>query len=237
MSKRTRFSAKTSMVTRCRTRPAVRRKRLAKSQESMAAAGRRQVAAAEECASRPKNNSCATLKTARSRANRRHHYRTNLIPRRNAFTDPDSRIMKSKEGFAKPITHRQRRRRGLDHCRARTHAVRQRSGPIGACHREQSRPQARAGVSGRWLLQRTQSQSARSNVVSTMSHLDAPSTRETRFLAVQPPPFRSRTWPNAPQRCYMHRRVPSGSRSCASTPLTCRRCAGTCSRGAARRLS
>ena len=38
-------------------------------------------------ASRPKNNSSATLKAARSRANRRHHYRTNLIPRRNAGGD------------------------------------------------------------------------------------------------------------------------------------------------------
>jgi hypothetical protein len=37
MSKRTRFSAKTSVVTICRTGPALRRKRLAKSQESMAA--------------------------------------------------------------------------------------------------------------------------------------------------------------------------------------------------------
>ena len=48
------------------------------------------------------------------------------------------------------ISSSSRRRRGPDHCRARTHAVRQRSGPIGALgrgHREQSRPQARAGLS------------------------------------------------------------------------------------------
>jgi transposase len=38
----------------------------------------------KSAASRPKNNSSATLKAARSRANRRHHHRTNLIPRRNA---------------------------------------------------------------------------------------------------------------------------------------------------------
>ena len=38
----------------------------------------------KSAASRPKNNSSATLKAARSRANRRHHYRTNLVPRRNA---------------------------------------------------------------------------------------------------------------------------------------------------------
>src|ERR1700719_3221943 len=60
-------------------------KRLAKIQEAMArwrptpSWPRRKSAA-----SRPKNNSSATLKAARSRANRRHHYRTNLIPRRNA---------------------------------------------------------------------------------------------------------------------------------------------------------
>ena len=50
------------------------------------AGGRRQKAGRrrKSAASRPKNNSSATLKAARSRANRRHHYRTNLIPRRNA---------------------------------------------------------------------------------------------------------------------------------------------------------
>ena len=45
------------------------------------------------------------------------------------------------------------------------HELTQRSRPIGALgrgHREQSRPQARAGLSGLWLLQRTQSRSARS---------------------------------------------------------------------------
>ena len=60
-------------------------KRLAKIQEAMAtleadASWPRR----KSVASRPKNNSSATLKAARSRANRRHHYRTNLIPRRNA---------------------------------------------------------------------------------------------------------------------------------------------------------
>ena len=48
--------------------------------------------------------------------------------------------------------------------RARTDAVRQRSGPAGAAgrgHREQSRPQAGAGLSGLRLLQRSQSRSAR----------------------------------------------------------------------------
>src|SRR5471032_3100526 len=55
--------------------------------------------------------------------------------------------------------------RGPDHCRARTDAVRQRSGPAGAPdrgHREQSRPQATAGLGGFRLLQRIQSRSARS---------------------------------------------------------------------------
>src|ERR1700758_999821 len=58
-----------------------------------------------------------------------------------------------------------RRRRRPDHCRARTHPVRQRSGPVGAPgrgHREQSRPQAGAGLGGLRLLQRNQSRSARS---------------------------------------------------------------------------
>src|SRR5258708_23704303 len=58
-----------------------------------------------------------------------------------------------------------RRRRRPDHCRARTDAVRQRSGSAGAPdrgHREQSRPKAEAGLSGLRLLQRIQSRSARS---------------------------------------------------------------------------
>ena len=82
------------------------------------------------------------------------------------FTDPESRIMKSKDGFvqaynAQAAVDAER----PDHCRARTHAVRQRSGPVGALdrgNREQSRPQAGAGLSGLWLLQRSQSRSARS---------------------------------------------------------------------------
>src|SRR6476659_2689812 len=81
------------------------------------------------------------------------------------FTDPDIRIMKSKEGFVQAYSAQAAVDACPDHCRARTHAVRQRSGPIGALgrsHREQSRPQARAGLSGLWLLQRTQSRSARS---------------------------------------------------------------------------
>ena len=48
MSKRTRFSAKTSVVTRCRTGPAIRRKRLAKIQEAMAALEADAKLAAEE---------------------------------------------------------------------------------------------------------------------------------------------------------------------------------------------
>ena len=61
-------------------------KRLAKIQEAMAAleALTPSWPQRKSAASRPKNNSSATLKAARSRANRRHHYRTNLIPRRNA---------------------------------------------------------------------------------------------------------------------------------------------------------
>jgi hypothetical protein len=62
-------------------------KRLAKIQEAMAALEAEAKLAAsrrKSAASRPKNNSSATLKAARSRANRRQHQRTNLIPRRNA---------------------------------------------------------------------------------------------------------------------------------------------------------
>ena len=82
------------------------------------------------------------------------------------FTDPDSRIMKSKEGFVQAYNAQAAVDASRpDHCRARTHAVRQRSGPIGApgrSHREQSRPQAGAGLSGLRLLQRSRPRSARS---------------------------------------------------------------------------
>jgi hypothetical protein len=60
-------------------------KRLAKIQEAMAALeAEPNWPRRKSAASRSKKNSSATLKAARSRANRRHHYRTNLIPRRNA---------------------------------------------------------------------------------------------------------------------------------------------------------
>ena len=81
--------------------------------------------------------------------------------------EPDPKAQRKLHRSGQPhyeVEGRLRPSRGPDHCRARTHAVRQRSGPIGALgrgHREQSRPQARAGLSGLWLLQRTQSQSAR----------------------------------------------------------------------------
>ena len=57
-------------------------KRLAKIQEAMAALeADAKLAAEEERRIEAENNSSATLKAARSRANRRHHYRTNLIDR------------------------------------------------------------------------------------------------------------------------------------------------------------
>src|SRR4029077_21064947 len=136
----TRFSAKTSVVTRCRTGPAIRRngwRRIRRRWRRWRAAPR--WPPRESAASRPKNNSSATLKAARSRANRRHHYRTNLIPRRNATS---------------PI----RTAAELTQCGSDQGQL----VPLVEAHREQSRPQARAGLSGLWLLQRTQSQSARS---------------------------------------------------------------------------
>ena len=84
MSKRTRFSAKTRVMSRCDW-ASDKAKRLAKIQEAMAALkAESSWPRRKSAASRPKNNSSATLKAARSRANRRHLYRTNLIPRRNA---------------------------------------------------------------------------------------------------------------------------------------------------------
>ena len=71
-------------------------KRLAKIREAMAALeATPSWTRRKSAASRPKNNSSATLKAARSRANRRHHIGRNLIPRRNATSPIHSRIMKS----------------------------------------------------------------------------------------------------------------------------------------------
>src|SRR4029077_7141143 len=78
------------------------------------------------------------------------------------------------------------RRWRSDHCRARTDAVRQRSGPAGALgrgHREQSRPQAGADLSGRRLLQRSQSRSARSTRYRRLCRArtrQAPDSRERK---------------------------------------------------------
>ena len=79
------ISARTSVVTRCRTGPAIRRNGWRRSRRRWRRwRPRPSWPRRKSAASRPKNNSSATLKAARSRANRRHHYRTNLIPRRNA---------------------------------------------------------------------------------------------------------------------------------------------------------
>src|ERR1700732_4324054 len=92
MSKRARFSAKTSVVTRCRTGPAIRRNGWRRSRRRWRrwrptpSWPRRKSAA-----SRPKNNSSTTLKAARSRA-------TGLPPH-HTFTHPDTRIRSAKEVF------------------------------------------------------------------------------------------------------------------------------------------
>src|SRR5216684_263334 len=81
------------------------------------------------------------------------------------FTDPESRIMKSKDGFVQAYNAQAAVDARPDHRCARTDTVRQRSGPAGAPdrgHREQSRPQAGAGLGGLRLLQRSQPRSARS---------------------------------------------------------------------------
>src|SRR5271155_755549 len=86
MSKRTRFSAKTSVVTRCRTGPAIGRNGWRRSRRRWRrwrptpSWPRRKSAA-----SRPKNNSSATLKAARSRANRRHAEDRSSALAREAF--------------------------------------------------------------------------------------------------------------------------------------------------------
>src|SRR5207342_3186664 len=101
MSKRTRFSAKTSVVTRCRTGPAIGRNGWRRSRRRWRrwrptpSWPRRKSAA-----SRPKNNSSATLKAARSRKKPAAPLPDQPDPKaQRNFTDPDSRIMKSKEGF------------------------------------------------------------------------------------------------------------------------------------------
>src|SRR5476649_194362 len=98
MPKRTRRSAKTSAATRCRIGPATSKNGWRRSSRRWrrwrrTPGWRRR----KSVASRPKRNSSARPKAARSRANRRRRHRTSLIPSRNA-TSP-IRIMKSKDGF------------------------------------------------------------------------------------------------------------------------------------------
>src|SRR5664280_2955536 len=82
------------------------------------------------------------------------------------FTDPESRIMKSKDGFVQAYNAQAAVDAGAQIIVA--HELTQcgnDQGPAGAPdrgHREQSRPQAGAGLSGLRLLQRIQSRSARS---------------------------------------------------------------------------
>ena len=80
-----------------------KQKRLAKIQQAMTAleADARSWRRRKSVASRRKKEQQRQKpKAARSRANRRRRHRTSLIPSRNRnFTDPESRIMKSKDGF------------------------------------------------------------------------------------------------------------------------------------------
>ena len=82
------------------------------------------------------------------------------------FTDPESRIMKSKEGFVQ--AYNAQAAVDADTQIIVAHELTQCGSdqgqlvPLVEAHREQSRSQARADLSGLWLLQRTQSRSARS---------------------------------------------------------------------------
>src|SRR5271167_2401909 len=98
MSKRTRFSAKTSVVTRCRTGPAIRRNGWRRS--------RRRWRRWRPTPSWPRRKSEAEKQQQRNAEGRKKPGKPAApLPdqpdpkaQRN-FTDPDSRIMKSKEGF------------------------------------------------------------------------------------------------------------------------------------------
>ena len=95
------LSAKTSAATRCRIGPATSRNGWRRSSRRWrrwrpTPGWRRR----KSVASRPKRNSSAKPKAARSRANRRHRRPDEPDPKsQRNFTDPESRIMKSKDGF------------------------------------------------------------------------------------------------------------------------------------------
>src|ERR1700687_4106634 len=101
MPKRTRLSAKTSAATRCRIGPATSRNGLAKIQQAMAALEAEARLAAEE------ERRIEAEKEQQRQAEGRQKPGQPAAPpsdqpdpksQRN-FTDPDSRIMKSKDGF------------------------------------------------------------------------------------------------------------------------------------------
>src|SRR6184192_4368285 len=98
MSKRTRFSAKTSVVTRCRTGPAIRRNGWRRSRRrwrrdaKLAAEEERRIEAEKQ----QQRNAAGHKKPGKPAAPLPDE--PDPKAQRN-FTDPDSRIMKSKEGF------------------------------------------------------------------------------------------------------------------------------------------
>ena len=163
-----------------------KQKRLAKIREAKAALEAEAKAAAEE-ETRRRGRSGGAAQGRRPQEDRQDAGAAEREPDAKAqrnFTDPESRILKTKDGFIQGynaqaavdgeaqiiVAH------GLTH-------EHERSGPAGAAHRRhrgQSRPQAEGGLGRCRLLQRGQSRSARRDAASTaMSPPDAPSTRPT----------------------------------------------------------
>ena len=144
------------------------------------------LAAKGERASRPGNNSSATLKAARSRAKPAGlRYRTNLVPRRNATSPIRTAALcrSERKAICKPITHRQPSTQ--TRCIVRTNsrsaaAIQAESSPSSRPSRTISAAsQSRPVQTGLWLLQRSQSRSARGAWYGrAMTALDAPSTRQ-----------------------------------------------------------
>ena len=190
MSKRTRFSAKTSVVTRCRTGPAISEKRLAK----ISRRWRRwrptpSWPRRKSAASRPKNNSSATPEGRKKLGK----------PAAPLPDQPDPKAQQLHrsgqphyvEGRLRPSLQRtgSRRRRGLINT-SRTNRRGKGSDQANWCPWSRpSRtfpPQARAAI---WLPQRSQSQSGGfEHAVSTaMSHLTRRSTRQRQTEVGGPP--------------------------------------------------
>jgi len=183
IAKRTRLRQRHALATSCRTGLATSRNGWRRSSSDGRTGAEPRQAAEEERRIEAERNSSAKPKAARSRANRRAPPSEEPNPQGAAhFTDPESRIMKSRMASSKPIMPGRRR------CRHQVIVAHE----LTQCGSDQgqlvpliepsrtSRPQAGAGLSGLRLLAAKPIRGARSNGIDGYVAPGRASTRQPR---------------------------------------------------------